>query len=121
MEALLEVSRKKDIERVAALERARRELVADYMREGASELEAMLRSTRALEDRGYLPKSPRLVARKLSAPEADALRALPLFSGPTVGVSMLSASLVLAAPLAWEAAPLLASVQERRHFDDPRC
>lgn len=76
--ALLEVSRKKDIERVARLERARKEWIAKYMQEGASEGEAMLKSVRALEDNGYLPKSPRLVAHRL-APGEFATTALPLF------------------------------------------
>ena len=77
--ALLELSRKKDIERVARLERARKEWVAKYMQEGASEGEAMLKSIRALEDTGHLPKSPRLVAQRLTGSEADAATALPLF------------------------------------------
>jgi hypothetical protein len=79
VDALLEVSRKKDIERVAALERARKALVAGYMSQGASQGEAMLKSIRGLEDSGHLPKSPRLLARKLSTREADASSALPLF------------------------------------------
>jgi hypothetical protein len=77
--ALLEVSRKKDIERVARLERARKEWVAKYMQEGASEGEAMVKSIRALEDTGYLPRSPRLVAHRLTGGEAAATTALPLF------------------------------------------
>lgn len=78
VEALLEVSRKQDIERTAALERARKALVTGYMSQGASEGEAMLKSIRALEDHGYLPKSPRLVAHRL-APGEFATTALPLF------------------------------------------
>ncbi|MGQ0752562.1 MAG: hypothetical protein ACT4PS_18700 [Betaproteobacteria bacterium] len=79
VQALLEVSRKNDIERVARLERARKEWIAKYMQEGASEGAAMLKSIRALEDTGYLPKSPRLVAHRLTRSEADATTALPLF------------------------------------------
>lgn len=77
--ALLEVSRKKDIERVARLEHTRKEWIAKYMREGASEGEAMLKSIRALEDTGQLPKSPRLVAHRVTQAEAGASTALPLF------------------------------------------
>lgn len=77
--ALLEVSRKKDIERVAAMERVRAALVAQYRGEGASEIEALLKSTRALEDLGYLPKSPRLVAHRLPVQETGASPSLPLF------------------------------------------
>ena len=79
VKALLEVSRKKDIERVAELERARTELVAKYRKEGASEIEALLRSNRDLEDSGHLPKSPRLVAHKVGKVDASAFSALPLF------------------------------------------
>lgn len=79
IDALLEISRKKDIERVARLERARNEWVTKYMQQGASEGEAMLKSIRALEDTGYLPKSPRLVAYRLTSSGADAATALPLF------------------------------------------
>jgi hypothetical protein len=78
--ALLEVSRKKDIERVAELARVREKLVAKYRKEGASEIEALLRSNRALEDSGYLPKSPRIVAQKLGAADIAAFSALPLFA-----------------------------------------
>ena len=78
--ALLEVSRKKDIERVAELERVRAALVAKHRERGATEIEALLRTTRDLEDLGYLPKSPRIVAHRLSANDADANRGLPLFS-----------------------------------------
>jgi hypothetical protein len=78
--ALLEVSRKKDIERVAEVARVRDKLVASYRSEGASEIEALLRSTRALEDSGYLPKSPRIVAHRLGEHDIAALSDLPLFA-----------------------------------------
>jgi hypothetical protein len=79
IDALLEVSRKKDIDRIAKLERARSELVANYRKQGASEIEALLRTNRDLEDMDYLPKSPRLVAHKIAAADSDAFPALPLF------------------------------------------
>lgn len=79
MRELLEVSRKKDIERVAELNRVRAELVARYRAQGLSEIDAWLRSNRDLEDRGYLPKSPRIVARRLEQADAAAMSALPLF------------------------------------------
>ncbi|HJQ64031.1 MAG TPA: hypothetical protein VJ834_14345 [Burkholderiales bacterium] len=77
--ALLEVSRKKDIDRIAEVERARGALVAKFREAGASEIEALLKTHRALEDSGYLPKSPRLVARELTPQERDASRTLALF------------------------------------------
>lgn len=76
--ALMDVSRKKDIDRIAALERKRSELVARFRAEGATEIEALLKAGRALEDLGYLPKSPRLVAQRLSPAEAGTA-GLPLF------------------------------------------
>lgn len=77
--ALLEVSRKKAIERVAELARLRDELVAKYRRQGASEIEAVLRSNRDLEDSGHLPKSPRIVAQPVDNADIAAFSALPLF------------------------------------------
>jgi hypothetical protein len=76
---LLEVSRKKDIERIAELKRARNELVARYRAQGLTEIEALLRSNRDLEDGDYLPKSPRVVARKLEQADISAMSTLPLF------------------------------------------
>lgn len=76
LEELLAMSRKKDIERVAELQRVRDEHVARYRAQGMSEINALLKSTRDLEDLGYLPKSPRIVATRLAA-AADP--ALPLF------------------------------------------
>jgi hypothetical protein len=79
VKALLEISRKKDIDRAAELERARTELIAKYRKHGASEIEALLRTNRDLEDAGYLPKSPRLVAQKVGTADIAAFPALPLF------------------------------------------
>ncbi|HEX6007933.1 MAG TPA: hypothetical protein VFY80_08215 [Burkholderiales bacterium] len=76
--ALVERSRKKDIDRVAALERKHAELVARYRAEGATEIEALLKTGRALEDLGYLPKSPRLIAHRVESGQATR-NGLPLF------------------------------------------
>ena len=75
MEELLPVSRKKDIERVAELVRVRDEHVARYRAQGLSEIDALLKTNRDLEDLGHLPRSPRMVATRL----ASAAPALPLF------------------------------------------
>lgn len=76
---LLAVSRKKDIERIAAIQRKRDELVAGYRARGLTEIEALLKSGRDLEDLGYLPKSTRMMARKLGPQDANASPQLPLF------------------------------------------
>lgn len=76
---LLTVSRKQDIERIAAMQRKRDELVAGYRARGMSEIEALLKSGRDLEDLGYLPKSTRMVARRLDSRDAPASPRLPLF------------------------------------------
>lgn len=78
LDALMEVSRKKDIDRLAMLERKRSELVTQFRAQGATEIDALLKTGRALEDLGYLPRSARLVAHRLSATEASA-PGIPLF------------------------------------------
>ena len=62
---LLAVSRKPDIDRIAELERVRTARIAKHRAEGASESEAILRVNRELEDRGLLPRSPRMTARAI--------------------------------------------------------
>lgn len=78
-EELLPASRKQDIERIAAMQRKRDELVADYRARGLTEGEALLKSGRDLEDLGYIPKSTRMVARRLDARDALGSPQLPLF------------------------------------------
>lgn len=73
LEELLAVSRKKDIERVAELVRVRGEHVARYRAQGMSEIEALLKTNRDLEDLGHLPRSPRIVATRLAATAAPTL------------------------------------------------
>lgn len=76
---LLESSRKKDIERVAELNRLRGEFAAEYRARGFSESGALLKSYRELEDRGYMPKSPRITTRKLERADASDVSTLPAF------------------------------------------
>jgi hypothetical protein len=78
LDALLAVSRKADIERVEEVRRVKAELVAKYRGQGLSEGDAILRSLGDLEDRGYLPRSPRLVAHRLAG-DAPPPAALPVF------------------------------------------
>lgn len=74
--ALLEVSQKGQIERVAEMTRVRDARVAQYRAEGLSEGDAILRAYRDLEDLGHLRRSPRVVAHRLDgSPPAD----LPVF------------------------------------------
>lgn len=73
---LLALSRKKDIDRIAELERVRRDHVDRYRAQGLSEIEALLKSSRDLEDLGYFPRSPRIVATRIAAGTASIL---PLF------------------------------------------
>jgi hypothetical protein len=76
---LLAISRKQDIERIAAMQRKRDELVAGYRARGMNEIEALLKSGRDLEDLGYLPKSTHMVARRLDRHDASASPQLPMF------------------------------------------
>jgi hypothetical protein len=76
---LMERSRKKDLDRTAELQRIERELVSGYRAQGMSEIEALLRSSRDLQDLGYLPRSTRIVAYPLARATRDTLGSLPLF------------------------------------------
>lgn len=78
MEELLPVSRKKDIERVAELVRVRDEHVARYRAQGLSEIEALLKTNRDLENLGHLPRSPRIVATRIAATAASTLPAFEI-------------------------------------------
>jgi len=66
------------IERVRELARVRGELVEGYLADGLTEGEALLRAADELEERGFFPKRPRLVAIAAEAPPAD----LPVFDIP---------------------------------------
>lgn len=66
--ALLELSQKAQLDRVAEMTRVRDARVAKYRAEGLSEGDAMLRASRDLEDLGHLPRSPRVVAHRLDGP-----------------------------------------------------
>ncbi|MBI2204789.1 MAG: hypothetical protein HYU41_13140 [Candidatus Rokubacteria bacterium] len=77
LQALMDVSRKHDLDRVAEMTRVRDERVAHYRAQGRTEIDAMLTANRDLEDLGYLPKSPRIVAHRLAAPDAGP--EVPLF------------------------------------------
>lgn len=59
------------IERSRVFERVQSELVARYRSEGLSEGEAMLRANDAMEELGYLPKRPRLVATAIDELPSD--------------------------------------------------
>lgn len=67
---LMEVSRKADLDRIAEIGRVRDERVAKYRSEGRSEGEALLQSSRDLQNSGYLPRPPQLVAHPVGAGEA---------------------------------------------------
>jgi hypothetical protein len=73
---LMETSRKKDLDRMMERQRIKRELASGYRAQGMTEIEALLKSNRDLEDLGHLPKSPRIVATRLAAAPASTL---PLF------------------------------------------
>jgi hypothetical protein len=68
---LAERSSRPRIERARELRRVQGELVTQYRSQGASEGEAMLRAHDELEERGHLPKTPRLVASAVTEVPAD--------------------------------------------------
>jgi hypothetical protein len=78
VDELLRVSRKAEIERLATIAHKRADLVAQHRAEGMSEIDAILKSLRELEDLGYLPKSPRIVAHRVAGDTAD-MGSMPLF------------------------------------------
>jgi len=78
LDGLLAVSRKADLERLEEFKRVSAELVAKFRAQGLSEHAALLRSHDDLEERGYLPRSTRVVAARLAS-DAPAPAGLPLF------------------------------------------
>ena len=68
---LAERSGRPRIERARELRRVQGDLVEQYRSQGANEGEAILRAHDELEERGYLPKSPRLVASVVTDVPAD--------------------------------------------------
>jgi hypothetical protein len=74
--AVMEASRKKDLDRLAEIGRLRAERIATYRAEGRPEGEALLQSSRDLQGLGYLPKPAQVVAWRV---EADMSSALPVF------------------------------------------
>ena len=75
VEELLAVSRKPQFDREAAFKAKYEERVAAHRAAGRSEGDAMLRAYDDLEDLGFLPRKPRLVAREVPAADQSA----PLF------------------------------------------
>jgi len=65
---IAERSRRQSIERSRELARVKRELVARHQARGLNEGAAMLRAHDDMEELGYLPKSPRIVATPLREP-----------------------------------------------------
>jgi hypothetical protein len=76
IDELLSVSRKPQLDREAAFKAKYDERVAAHRAAGLSEGDAALRSYEDLEDLGFLPRKPRLVAREVQTREDEAL---PLF------------------------------------------
>jgi hypothetical protein len=64
---IAERSQRPRIERARELQRATDELTQQYRAQGSNEGEAILRAYDTLEERGYLPRSPRLVAEAVPA------------------------------------------------------
>jgi hypothetical protein len=76
---LLAASSKPETDRLNAFKRRQAELVGELRARGASEAEAIVQSYRTLEDEGYLPRSPRIVAHRLGAPDLAGVSSLPVF------------------------------------------
>jgi hypothetical protein len=64
-ERLAEYSRAEDILRARRVRQLSHDLVAEGRSRGQNELQALLSATRQLQDMGYYPKPPRLIARPL--------------------------------------------------------
>jgi hypothetical protein len=81
IDELLATSRKPEIDRLAIWKRRQAELVAESRARGATENDAILRSYRALEDEGLMPRSraPRIVANPVTAADLPGVASLPLF------------------------------------------
>jgi hypothetical protein len=68
---LQERSRRPRIERGREMRRVKRDLVNTYRAEGLREGEALLKSNDRMEELGYYPKSPRLIAKALDGSVRD--------------------------------------------------
>jgi len=68
---IAERSNRARIEHLREFVRVQSDLTAKYQAEGLNEGAAMLRAGDEMEEMGYLPKSPRLVATPLDAPPPD--------------------------------------------------
>jgi hypothetical protein len=72
-EKLAELSQRARIDRSREFRAVNAELIARFKAEGANDGEARLRAYDEMEERGYLPKSPKLVATRIDAAPADAV------------------------------------------------
>jgi hypothetical protein len=70
-EKIAELSQRARIERSREFRNVNRELIAHFRARGASDGEARLRAYDEMEERGYLPKSPKLVATRIGEPLKD--------------------------------------------------
>ena len=80
-EWLRERSRRADIERIETLRSTREALLERFRREGMTEMEASLATTRELQRLGFYPKPTTIVARRLAIDEVP-LGSLPNFTIP---------------------------------------
>lgn len=70
-EKIAELSQRARIERSREFRNVNRELIAHFRAQGASDGESRLRAYDEMEERGYLPKSPKLVATRISEAPGD--------------------------------------------------
>lgn len=68
------------MERDQAMRRAHAELLQKYKAQGMTDIQAYLRTGKDMQRLGYYPKTPTLVARRLSAKESSEIDKDALFS-----------------------------------------
>jgi hypothetical protein len=108
-------SRRGSIERVRQLRRVRAELVAKYRRRGLNEMAAAQKAGEDMEELGYYPKGPRMVATPLdAAPEG-----LPVFeiSAMEFKVGLFSDIAAALAEPGTEVRPNMGAYIRHRDFD----
>ena len=80
LQLLTKSSKRESIERTQAMLRTHEELVQKYKAMGLGEVQALLRAGKDMQRLGYWPKTPTIVARRLSRNEAAKIDKGALFS-----------------------------------------
>lgn len=71
LQQVVQSSRRQDMERMRTMLRTHEELLQKYKSMGMTEVQALLRTGKDMQSLGYYPKTPTMIARRLSPDEAE--------------------------------------------------